>query len=80
VVGLKGLDGGVQLFAQGAQLVVDLGQGDGAVLLRIALAEHVVIDAVEHEHFHRFTSNAASMRLKSIDTAGLKDVVFLVAA
>jgi hypothetical protein len=35
--------------AQRLHAGVDLGERDRAVLLRVALAEHVVVDAVEHQ-------------------------------
>ena len=41
-----------------AQLRVDLGERDRPVLLRVALAEHVEVDAVEHEDVHRGSRRA----------------------
>ena len=51
-IGLETLDAGTQIVAERRHRCVDLGQRDGAVLRRIALAEHVEIDAVEQENSH----------------------------
>src|SRR6267378_3098783 len=57
-VGLEAHHLDAQLAAEGLKLRVDLGQRDRAVLRRVALAEHVVVDAVEHEDLHVFTCAA----------------------
>ena len=52
MIGLKRGDRGAQLAPQGLQARIDLREGDRTVLLRIALAEHIVIDAMQHEDVH----------------------------
>ena len=42
------------LAAKVVGMPLDFVQRDGAVLRRITFAEHVVVDAVEHENFHGF--------------------------
>jgi hypothetical protein len=45
--------GNAQLFAEGLQSSVDVFEGGRPVLNRIAFAEHVVVDAVQHQKlFH----------------------------
>jgi hypothetical protein len=52
-IGLEAVYLAAQLAAQAAQRCVDLGQRDRAVLGGVALAEHVVVDAVQHQDlFH----------------------------
>jgi hypothetical protein len=51
-VGLKALDIGAQFLAQCDQACVDFRQGGGAVLRRVALAEHVEVDAVQGQDLH----------------------------
>ena len=51
-VGLKSLKLGAKLVTQSIQAGIDLIQRNGAVLPGVALAKHVVVDAVEHEDFH----------------------------
>jgi hypothetical protein len=52
VVGLKVLDIDAKFPSQRDDLIVDLVERDRPVLLRITLAEHVVVDAMEHEDLH----------------------------
>ncbi len=52
IVGLKGFNAGAKFFAQAAQACIDLVERDRAVLLGVALAKHVVVDAVQHDDFH----------------------------
>jgi hypothetical protein len=52
VVGLEGFYFGTQLLTQGDQTGIDFVKRDGAVLSRVTLAKHVVVDAMEHEDFH----------------------------
>lgn len=52
MVRLKTLNGRAQLAAQCLQVRVDLGQRRRAVLRRVALAEHIEIDAVQDKNFH----------------------------
>src|SRR6185503_16619708 len=49
-----------ELPAEREQPRVDLGQCGRAVLRRLALAEHVEVDAVEHEDFHTMSFQAPS--------------------
>jgi len=51
-VGLEALDLDAQFGPQRQQLFIDLRQRGRAVLLRVALAEHVEVDAVENEELH----------------------------
>jgi hypothetical protein len=51
-IGLEVLQVSAQLFTQSTQAGVDFIQCDGPVLLGVALAKHVVVDAVQHENFH----------------------------
>jgi len=53
VVGLEAHDLRAELLAESLDPGVDLRKRDRSVLLRIALAEHVEVDAVQHEDFHR---------------------------
>ena len=52
VVRLKTLNGRAKLAAQCLHARVDLGQRRRAVLRRVALTEHVEIDAVQNKNFH----------------------------
>ena len=51
-IGLEVLDPRAQLLSERHQALIDLVERDGAVLRRIALAEHIEIDAVEHKDVH----------------------------
>ena len=52
-VGLEGLHLDAQLFRERLQLAVNFVERDRSILLGIALAEHVVVDAMKHqERFH----------------------------
>ena len=51
-IALEAGNAGPQLLAERLQALVDLGQCDGAVLGRVPLAEHVEVDAVQHEDVH----------------------------
>jgi hypothetical protein len=51
-VGLEALDLSAQFLAQSRHLGVDFIQRDGAVLGRVALAEHVQVDAVQDKDVH----------------------------
>jgi hypothetical protein len=55
-VGLETDHFDAELLAQRLQARVDLAQGRGSVLDRVALAEHVVVDAMEHQDFHHASS------------------------
>ncbi|MNC60654.1 hypothetical protein D3C75_1105490 [compost metagenome] len=61
-VALEALDLRPQLLAQGLQRLVDVGQGRCAVLARVTLAEHVVVDAMQHQYIgdHRPTPGESS--------------------
>ena len=52
VVGLKAFHRRAQLARQLVQRGVDVGQRGRAVLRRVALAEHVEVDAVQDEEVH----------------------------
>ncbi|MNC96047.1 hypothetical protein D3C83_133180 [compost metagenome] len=43
-----------QLARQGLELLVDLGEGGGAVDVRLAAAEQVQVGAVQDQDLHRF--------------------------
>jgi len=45
-VGLKGVDADAELRGQFGQACIDVLEGEGSVLRRVALAEHVVVDAM----------------------------------
>jgi hypothetical protein len=51
-VGLEALDLSAQFLAQSRHLGVDFIQRGGAVLGRVALAEHVQVDAVQDKDVH----------------------------
>jgi hypothetical protein len=55
-IGLEALDVDAQLLAQLAQVLVDFGERDRPVLNRIALPEHVVVDAMQHQEFLHLVS------------------------
>ena len=52
VVGLKTIHLGTQFGRQRFDTLLDLGQRDRAVLFRVAVTEHVQVDAIEEEDFH----------------------------
>ncbi len=52
VVGLKTIHLCTQFGSQRFDALLDLGQRDRAVLLRIAMTEHVQVDAIEEKDFH----------------------------
>jgi hypothetical protein len=54
-VGLETLEPGAELFRKRLQRFIDLGKRRGAVHARLALAEHVQVDAMEYENTHRVT-------------------------
>src|SRR6185369_10127848 len=60
VVGLKAFDLRAELLAEREQPGVDFRERGRAVLRRLALAEHVEVDAVEHEDLHRTSLQALS--------------------
>ena len=51
-IALEVLDPRAQLLPKRHQALIDFIKRDGAVLRRIALAEHIEVDAVEHEDVH----------------------------
>ncbi len=51
-VGLEAFDFSAQFLAQRTDRSIDFFQCDGAVVFRVAFAEHVVVDAVEQKNFH----------------------------
>jgi len=53
VIGLKAFDVSAELRAQHLQTGIDLGQRDRPVLGRVALTEHIEINAVQNQNFHR---------------------------
>jgi hypothetical protein len=53
IVGLEAFQLRAQFLAERLEPLVDLGQRDRAVEGRLALAEHVEIDAMKHEDLHR---------------------------
>jgi hypothetical protein len=67
-VGLEAHDFDAQLLAELLQVIVDFGQRDRPVLSRIALAEHVVVDAVQHQEFLHFISSRRYLRSTSSTT------------
>src|ERR1700674_1300431 len=64
-VGLETDHFDAKLLAQCLQARVDLAQRRGSVLDRVALAEHVVVDAMEHQDFHHDYSSIRQRMFRS---------------
>ena len=58
IIRLEGFDGAAQLLPQRLQFPIDPIEGDGPVLSRVPLPEHVQVDAVQHQNLlHPFSSS-----------------------
>jgi hypothetical protein len=68
IIRLEGFDGSAQFLPQRLQSPIDLIEGDGPVLGRVPLPEHVQVDAVQHQNLlHPFsTSDSEPLRENSI--------------
>ena len=64
-VGLETDHFDAEFFTQSLQARVDLVQRNRPVLDGVPLAEHVVVDAMEHQHFHHDSSSIRQRMLRS---------------